>query len=255
MDGIVADPALLLALNASGAGCVGLALQRVQRRPQRSLAWAGTLGAFVLAAQAINVPVGPGVSAHVIGSGLLTLVLGPALSILALACVLMIQALLLGDGGISMLGANVINIAVLPAIAMHLARRCLGPKAGATAVVGTVLGSVLGALSLAWMLAYGAGAPWRVTCLWLVGVQGVAGLVEGVLTLIALGHLARRAPGLLDPDQARLPTLDDAIEAPVPRPGLRWTALGLGLLLAWVPFASGSPDALEVVVQRLQDAP
>ena len=124
------------------------------------------------------------------------------------------------------------------------------------AVVGTVLGSAVGALSLAWMLAYGAGAPWRVTLLWLVGVQSLAGLVEGGLTLVALRHLSRRAPGLLDRDQARLATLDDAVDAgPAPQPLLRWTALGLGLLLAWVPFASSSPDALEIVVRRLQDAP
>jgi hypothetical protein len=71
--------------------------------------------------------------------------------------------------------------------------------------------------------------------------------------------LRRKAPGLLTPRTPQLATLDDALSETDPkavsRPTLRWTAVALGVLLALVPFASRSPDALERVVERLQVAP
>src|SRR5207253_6220098 len=69
----------------------------------------------VFAAQSINVPIAPGTSAHLVGGVLLAWVLGPGLGVWTMAMVLAAQALLLGDGGIASLGANVLNMAILPA--------------------------------------------------------------------------------------------------------------------------------------------
>src|SRR5690349_11723878 len=93
---------------------------------------AAGLGCFVLAAQAVNVPVASEFSGHLIGGVLLATLLGPALGAWTMAVVLAIQALLLGDGGIATWGANVINMALLPAGAVALAQRLervsVGPR-------------------------------------------------------------------------------------------------------------------------------
>src|SRR6266496_1104539 len=102
-----------------GAAAAGLTASAVAIRKAGvtgdKLQLAAGLGCLVLAAQAINVPIGPGMSAHLVGGVLLAWMLGPGLGVWTMALVLTAQALLLGDGGIAALGANVLNMAILPA--------------------------------------------------------------------------------------------------------------------------------------------
>jgi cobalt/nickel transport system permease protein len=247
-DGILADPVLLVGLNAVGAAGVAVALRKASVSDGREAAWVGTLGAFVLAVQALNVPLGPGVSAHAIGAGLLSVTLGPARAVLALTGVLIVQALLLADGGVSALGINALNLAIVPVVCVHAARRLLGPTPAAVAI-GTALGSVAGASSLALTLVIGSGAPPALTFGLLVGIQALAGVAEGVLTALSLRALERRAPALV---RGRAPGV--ATE-PITRRGLALAALAIGFALALIPLASSRPDALEAVLERLRPAP
>src|SRR5688572_11387882 len=101
-DGILSSVPLAVGLNAVG----GLGLAAAVRRARvgaEQVAWTGTLAAFVLALQALNLPVLPGASAHAIGAGLLVLAVGPARAIVALFAVLVVQALLFADGGLTVL--------------------------------------------------------------------------------------------------------------------------------------------------------
>jgi len=213
----------------------------------------GTLGAFALAIQALNVPLVPGASAHAIGAGLLAIALGPARAIVALVAVLVVQALLFADGGITVLGINALNLAVLPVLLVHGTRRLLEPRLGlaVATTIGTVLGSVAGAISLSGALILGAAAPVAITLGWLVGVQALSGLAEGVLTAMAVRKLAGRAPALVSTPTARTET---PAGAPVGR-GIAWTALAIGLTLALLPLASSQPDALEAVIEQLRATP
>lgn len=248
LDGVLTEPTVGVAMSAVGVASLGLALKRVGARPTQPMAWAGTLGAFTLAAQAINVPVlGLGVSAHAIGSGLLTLVLGPSLAIATLCSVVLVQALF-GDGGYTVMAINWLNIAILPALCMHVSTSLFGRRSALAAALGTFSGSLLGAMSLSACLVLGAGARWELTLPLLLGVQGVAGLVEGVVTAAAVNRLFRTAPRLLE----HAATRDRSLEAGGGRPAFRWAALAVGLLIALSPLASRSPDALERVVERLQ---
>ncbi len=72
-----------------------------------------TIGAFVFAAQMMNFPVEQATSGHLIGAALATIVLGPFAGIVIISVVLVIQALMFGDGGIFALGSNIINMAVV----------------------------------------------------------------------------------------------------------------------------------------------
>lgn len=260
-DGIVQPTALVLGISACGVAGCALALRRGRIVGPSGAAWTGTLAAFVLAAQAVNVPVLPGASAHVVGGGLLTLALGPALSIAAMSAVLLMQALLLGDGGITMIGINLFNLALIPALTVEGARRLCGHsrrRLQVAAFAGTALSSVLGALSLSAVLIQAAAAPAGLTLSWLVGVQTLSGVAEGLLTAIIVGRLWGRAPALLRPKTQRVLSLDaaalDADAEPAStatRRGLAWAAALMVVAAMLVPLATSTPDALERVVASL----
>jgi cobalt/nickel transport system permease protein len=259
-DGVLSSVPVAVSLNLCGA--LGAALVSTRSRGLgMQVAWTGTLAAFVLAVQALNLPLLPGASAHAMGAGLLTLALGPAPAILAMIGVLAVQALLLADGGITVLGINVLNMAVIPVLTVQLCRRAFGASRRglmAAAVVGTTLGSTAGAASLTLALVYGAGAPLPLTASWLIGVQALAGLAEGVLTAFVVRHLYGRAPALIAGEA--LAAARWALDAP--RAGvasadtrpLMVAACAIVVVLALLPLASSNPDALELVLDRLRTA-
>lgn len=260
-DGIVSQAPIVVSLNLLGACGIGAALGRSFDEQRRGVAWTGTLAAFVLAAQALNVPLLPGTSAHAIGAGLLCFTLGPARAIVALFAVLLVQALLLADGGITVLGINALNLAVLPVLIVHGCRLCFGEsKLGlaAAALVGTLLGNVVGAASLGLILVSGAGAPPAFTFTWLIAVQALAGAAEGTLTALAVRRLSARAPELISrpPPDAAVPFALDT-EPSTARVGrvLPALALAVGVTMALLPLASATPDALESLLTHLRLEP
>lgn len=107
------------------AAAAGLAVGATALRSVKMEKWqlAAALGCAVFAAQAINVPITSGMSAHLLGGVLLAACLGPGLGAWTMALVLTLQALLLGDGGLSSLGANIVNMALLPAGLVLVAKR------------------------------------------------------------------------------------------------------------------------------------
>lgn len=247
-DGILTDPRVVVGLDLVGGGAVAIAARKLDFTGTRHVAWTGLFGAFVLAAQALNVPLLPGTSAHVIGAGLVTLVLGPARAIVTLAAVLLVQALVFGDGGVLVLGLNILNLAVIPSLAVELAARVFG-RTGAglarAAVVGTVAGNVSGAAVLASALVTSMNLRADVTFGWFLGVQALSGLGEGLLTAVAVRELERRASGLLyaSPSVPRRSDVTPAV--------LAWSIIAVGAATAAVPLASGAPDALERLVSEV----
>jgi cobalt/nickel transport system permease protein len=76
--------------------------------------------AFSFVVMMFNIPLPGGTTGHVTGGALLTLVLGPWIASISLSICLVIQALVFGDGGLSTLGANVLNIAFITTFTAHL---------------------------------------------------------------------------------------------------------------------------------------
>jgi cobalt/nickel transport system permease protein len=262
-DGIVTQAPAIVSMNLLGASAVAAAVSCSLKQGTKGAAWTGTLAAFVLAAQALNVPVLPGASAHVIGSGLLALTLGPARAIVAGFAVLLVQALLLADGGITVLGVNALNIAVIPALAVDACRRLFGDsRRGLTlaAIVGVLVGNLAGATSLSLALTVGAGTPAALTFPWLLGVQALAGIGEGALTALAVRSLLARAPALLhcrsrgSVAPRALDSEDASLERTAKAGPLRAVVIALGVVIALLPLASASPDALEVVLEHVRMA-
>jgi cobalt/nickel transport system permease protein len=59
-----------------------------------------------------NIPIPGGTTGHAVGAGIIAVLLGPWTAVIAVSVVLIIQALVFGDGGITSIGANCFNIAV-----------------------------------------------------------------------------------------------------------------------------------------------
>jgi len=78
--------------------------------------------AFVFAAQMINFPILYGTSGHLVGGTFLSVLLGPYAAILGMTIVLMMQAVIFADGGISTFGANVFNMAVIGGLSLFLVK-------------------------------------------------------------------------------------------------------------------------------------
>ncbi len=183
----------------------------------------GVTAAFVFAAQMLNFPVAGGTSGHFLGAALATVLLGPWLACLVLAVVLLVQAFLFADGGVSALGANLLNMGVVGALGAGLflgvATRVL-PRTrraflGAVAVASW-LAVVAGSVACSFELAISGTVPLGTVLPAMVGVHALIGVGEAVVTVAAVSAVLAARPDLVaaaPPElaRARHPT---AVEAP-----------------------------------------
>ena len=117
-----------------------------------------TLTAMFFAAQMMNYPIIGGTTAHLLGGPILAITLGPYAGLISMTIILLIQALLFGDGGITTFGANVWNMGVIgvfiPYIVYLLALRITKSRSGllvgafAGALIGDVLAAVFAGIEL-----------------------------------------------------------------------------------------------------------
>lgn len=150
-DGTVSN-AICTTTAAVSAGAVAFALSRVRNTASaRNLLRAGAGAAIVFVAQMVDVPLFGGVGVHLVGAAFLTLLCGPALALLSMATILTVQAMALGDGGVSTLGANIFNmgvvaVAVSYAFTFPLRARALGVGATAARIAAASAFSVMAAV-------------------------------------------------------------------------------------------------------------
>src|SRR3954452_24610691 len=115
-DGFLStDVALACALPAALA--VGAGLRRASADlDERRVPLLGVTAAFVFAAQMLNFPVAGGTSGHFLGAALAAILLGPWLACVVMSVVLVVQSFVFADGGVTALGANVLNMGVIGAL-------------------------------------------------------------------------------------------------------------------------------------------
>jgi cobalt/nickel transport system permease protein len=87
------------------------------------------VSALLLVVQLLEFPVaGGGSTWHFLGGTLVSMVLGPFAAVISMTITLIIQALALGDGGITSFGANIFNMAVIGALSFFVVKLLLGKK-------------------------------------------------------------------------------------------------------------------------------
>ena len=105
----------------------------------------GVLSAFIFAAQMINFPVMGGTSGHLLGGVLAAVLLGPWAGAVVIASVLIFQCLVFQDGGLTALGANILNMALAGTLGGYFIYRVIAK------LLGGRRGIVTGAVAAAWL--------------------------------------------------------------------------------------------------------
>lgn len=206
----------------------------------------GVMAAFIFAAQAINFPVAGGTSGHLLGGALAAIVLGPWAAVLVMTAVIALQGLLFQDGGLLVMGWNIVNMGILTAFTGYLVysivKRLFG-KGTVSLVTGAALGAwlsvVAGAVATAVQLAASGTSPLGIALPAMTAVHVLIGIGEALITVGALLLIRATRPDLLA-GGADAPGRGSAV----------WVAGGLVLALALAVFsaaASSAPDGLERV--------
>lgn len=204
-DGFMSLPLAIIGYLITG-GFIAYAVYRTNRDiGERQVPLMGVMAAFIFAAQMINFPVAGGTSGHLLGGALAAILLGPWAAILIMTAVVGLQALLFQDGGLVVLGLNVLNMGVITAfigcwVYVGLGR-VLGGKDRARYVGGFAaawLSVVLASILCAVELALSGTSPIGVALPAMAGIHALIGIGEGVVTAAALGFIAATRRDLLE---------------------------------------------------------
>ena len=173
--------------------------------------------AFSFLIMMFNIPVPGGTTGHAVGAGIIAILLGPWTAVIAVSVSLMIQALVFGDGGITALGANCLNMAVvMPFVSYWVFKLLKGNAGGRTRMSVAAFLSGYAGLSLAAvfagvefgiqpMIAHGPdGRPLYAPYPLSVALPAMAlehmlvfSVVEGVVTVLLLRYFLRHEPGMV----------------------------------------------------------
>ena len=248
---------------ALAAAAVGFAIYRANRSlNERIVPMMGVMAAFIFAAQMLNFPVAGGTSGHLIGGALAAIILGPWAAILVMTAVVGLQALLFQDGGLLVMGVNLLNMSIVSVLAGYgtywVSQRLGGGgytslMAGgfAAAWVSVVASSATTAVALS----LSGTSPLAVALPAILGFHMLIGIGEGLITVFALSFIRQARPQLLGarPNAgADAAVADDGGRGRATLRGARLWAAGYVIAIALVmlaPFASGSPDGLERVAE------
>ncbi len=206
----------------------------------------GVMAAFIFAAQMINFPVAGGTSGHLLGGVLAAVVLGPWAGMLVMTAVIALQALLFQDGGLLVMGANILNMGlVTAAIGYGLYRSVMGQsktvKLGVVAVAAW-LSVMAGALFTALQLWLSGTSQLQIVIPAMMGVHALIGIGEALITVFALAFIFQTRPDLLG----------EGSESAKGSRNWAWVGGMIALLVVLIsPLASGDPDGLERVAEDL----
>ena len=216
------------------------------------IALTGMMSALIFVLQMINFPIAAGTSGHLLGGALAVIVLGPRLGLICLSVVVIIQSLLFADGGLSALGVNVLNMAIVTsATSWFIVKywiKFIG-KNKTSIVSVSVLAGILSVVfsSIAFTIQYAIGGtisiPVGTVLLAMVTTHFIIGFGEGVITALIITLLIRVRPDLIYAYER-----SDENTTKVSFYGLFIILILLFSLVT--PFASSSPDGLESVAEE-----
>ncbi|WP_299525704.1 cobalt transporter CbiM [uncultured Methanobrevibacter sp.] len=160
----------------------------------------GILAAGIFAIMSMNIPIPFGTSGHMVGGCLVALVFcAPEATILIFTIVLLIQALLCGDGGFTALGANVLNMGIIGGSIGLFTFKGLRKIIGKYAAVGFAawFATVVSAIAAAVELAIAGTFPLDLGIYSMVLYHVFIGIIEAILTVIIIKALEKFRPDLL----------------------------------------------------------
>ncbi|MEU3659420.1 energy-coupling factor ABC transporter permease [Streptomyces sp. NPDC032940] len=259
------------------AGAVAVSLRGARRElDERTAPLAGLVAAFIFAVQMLNFPVAAGTSGHLLGGALAAILVGPYTGILCVSVVLLMQGILFADGGLTALGVNITDMAIVTTVVAYALFRGLVkvlPRTRRSVTVASFVAALVSvpAAALAFTLLYWIGGTTDVSigkvATAMIGVHVLIGIGEAAITALTVGAVIAVRPDLVYGARGlrqrlklrvngELVDAPDASGAAAPAPVAArshrtvWiTGLVASLVLAgFVSFyASADPDGLEKV--------
>lgn len=157
----------------------------------------GVMAALIFALQMINFTIPGGTSGHLLGGALVAVALGPFAGAIVLSVVLIVQALVFMDGGITALGSNIFNMAIAGVFMAYLIywifKRISGKRwvfysgVALASWFSVVFASLLAALELGISGTYAIGATIKAMVL----VHMVIGIGEAIITTAVIAFIDR----------------------------------------------------------------
>jgi cobalt/nickel transport system permease protein len=248
-DGYLSPSTCAVMYAGSGVGWYG-ALRNIRRTlSARMVPLISVFAAFAFVLMMFNLPLPGGTTGHAIGVTVAAIVLGPSGAILAISIALAIQALFFGDGGITTLGANCFNMAIVGSLVAYTAYRIVAANAAISSrrrVVAAAVAGYLATNAAAFVAAIEFGiqpvlfhdprgvplyAPYSLSVAipaMMVGHLAIAGVAEAVIAAGLVAYLQVADPALLRATAG----LADQSEPASPTSLRRlWTTVALLLLL------------------------
>lgn len=210
-DGIVNAPTSVI-FGVIAVAVIGFcAVKARSELDERTVPLAGLVAAFIFAVQMVNFPILPGVSGHLLGGALAAILVGPYTGALCIAIVLIVQSLLFADGGITALGTNITNMAVVgvaaaygTAVALYAVVRSRKPTVpaaglGVIAFIAALTGTVCAAMAFVVEYAIGGAGVTSLAAVagYMFGTHVLIGVGEGLITAVTVMAVARSRPDLV----------------------------------------------------------
>ena len=204
-DGIMA-PELWIAGWILALIGLGLMFWKLGKRlDERTMPMMAILAAGIFVAQMLNFPIGGGTTGHLIGAALATILLGPYAAMLIITAILTIQCLVFGDGGITSLGLNILNMAIIAPLLTYGVmmlfgkNRTLGTPVAAWAAVFIAATVCAAQLALSYSISDGTyGITGALAFPAMMGYHALIGVGEAIVTTGVVLFLAKVSPEMLE---------------------------------------------------------
>jgi len=198
-----------------------------KRVKDKDLPRIAVLCAGVFVAQMLNFPVGGGTTGHLVGGALLAIMIGPVIAVVGMTVILLIQALMFGDGGLTAFGLNALNMAIIAPLAGWgvysmirplLSRQDATPGPGTTFTAGEAAAIGAGAwasvciaaaacaaeLAVSYQISGGTyGIAATVSIPAMLGYHAIIGVGEAIITVGVAAYVLKVAPEMFKSAEAR----------------------------------------------------
>ena len=205
-DGFI-DLPTSAAFAALAAGGIAASLKGATKSlDEKTAPLAGLTATFIFAVQMLNFPVAAGTSGHLFGSVLAAVLVGPYVATLALSVVLLLQALLFADGGLTAAGLNVFNLALIGVWvgygAFLLVKKVLPknkPSITTAAAIAAFISVPAAVVAFVVQYAIGANSTFSVTAVFtgMMGTHLLIGIGEAIITAFAVTAVMASRPDLV----------------------------------------------------------
>jgi cobalt/nickel transport system permease protein len=200
-DGLMA-PEIWMAGYLLALPMVAYAVSKVGRTiDEKAVPFMAILAAGIFVAQMLNFPVGGGTTGHFLGAALAVLLLGLWGGVVVITVVLMIQCLVFGDGGVTALGLNLLNMAVIAPLTAAIALKAFKGRSQYPTIFLAAWSSVfLAAMACAAELAMSftvSGGQYGIVLPAMAGWHLLIAIGEGIITFGVVAFLSNIAPETL----------------------------------------------------------